>query len=126
MNYKYVAMAVIAIVFLFESFIQYLEMKSADREIPQNVKDVYDKESYTKWLAYHKESTRLNLFRHIAMYAITFVMIGFNVHARLLNLLGIEGDYAAGNMVLIIDSVVFLVALLAFEYADTMGIEQKY
>lgn len=126
MNYKYIAMAVIVIVFLFESFIQYLEMKSADREIPENVKDVYDKESYTKWLSYHKESTRLNLFRHIVMYAITFIMIGFNVHARLLNLLGIEGDYAAGNMVLIIDSVVFLVALLAFDYADTMGIEQKY
>ena len=85
MNYKYAAMAVIAIVFLFESFIQYLEMKSADREIPENVKDVYDKDSYTKWLAYHKESTRLNLFRHIAMYAITFVMIGFKIHTSALS-----------------------------------------
>lgn len=126
MNYKYIAMAVIAIVFLFETFMQYLEIKSADREIPENVKDVYDKESYVKWLAYHKEKTRLALFQHIVMYGITFVMIGFNIHARLLNLFGISGDYAAGNMVLIIDGLVFWVALFAFEYADTMGIEQKY
>ena len=126
MNYKYLAMAVIAIVFLFETFMQYLEIKSADREIPENVKDVYDKASYAKWLAYHKEKTRLALFRHIVMYVITFVMIGFNIHARLLNLLGIGGDYAAGNMVLIIDGLVFEAALFVFEYMDTMGIEQKY
>lgn len=126
MNYKYVAMAVIAIVFLFESFIQYLEMKSADRKIPENVKDVYDKESYAKWLAYHKEKTRLDFFRHIAMYAVTFVTIGCNVHARLLNLLGVSGDYAAGNLVLVIDGLIFMIALMAFDYVDTMGVEQKY
>lgn len=126
MNYKYIAMAVIAIVFLFETFIQYLDMKSADREIPENVKDVYDRESYEKWLAYHRESTRLAFFRHIAMYAITFVTIGCNVHARLLNLLGVSGDYAAGNLVLVIDSVIFMIALVGFDYADTMGVEQKY
>lgn len=126
MNYKYIAMAVILIVFLFETFMQYLEIKSADREIPENVKDVYDKASYAKWLAYHKEKTRLAFFRHIITYVITFVMIGLNIHARLLDLFGIEGDYAAGNMVLILDGLVFLTALFAFEYVDTMGIEQKY
>lgn len=126
MNYKYIAMAVIVIVFLFETFMQYLKIKSADREIPENVKDVYDKESYAKWLAYHKEKTRLAFFQHIVMYVITFVMIGFNIHARLLNLFAVSGDYVAGNMVLIIDSLVFLIAFFAFEYADTMGIEQKY
>ena len=53
-------------------------------------------------------------------------MIGLNIHAQLLDLFGIEGDYAAGNMVLILDGLVFLTALFAFEYVDTMGIEQKY
>lgn len=126
MNYKCVALAVIAIVFFFETFIQYLEMKSADREIPENVKDVYDGESYIRWLAYHREKTRLALFRHIVMYAIIFVTIGFNVHAHLLNLLGVSGDYASGNLVLVIDGLVFMIVLMGFEYADTMGVEQKY
>ena len=49
-------------------------------------------------------------------------MIGLNIHARLLDLFGIEGDYAAGNMVLILDGLVSLTALFAFEYVDTVGI----
>ena len=62
-------------------------MKAAGRKVPENVRDVYDEASYAKWLSYHKEKTRLRFFRHIAMYAVTFIMIGFNVHARLLDLL---------------------------------------
>lgn len=126
MRYKYIAMAIIAIVFIFDTFIQYLEIKAAGRKVPENVRDVYDEASYAKWLSYHKEKTRLRFFRHIAMYAVTFIMIGFNVHARLLDLLSVSSDYAAGNLVLVIDSIVFMAALLFFDYKDTMSIEQKY
>ena len=64
-NFKILALAVIGITFLFRTYVEWLQIKSAEREIPENVRDVYDKDAYQKWLCYFKEKTRLSLFRHI-------------------------------------------------------------
>jgi len=40
MNYKLIAVIVVTLTFFFQTFIKWLEMKSADREIPENVRDV--------------------------------------------------------------------------------------
>lgn len=126
MNMKYLALGVIAITFLFDTWMKYLDMKSADREIPDNVKDIYDADSYQKWLHYDREKNRLNFWRHIAMYLTVFIMFGFDGYARLLSLLGIRGDYAAGMGVLVIDFLICLIYAIPYEYVDSMVIEQKY
>lgn len=52
MNYKLIAVIVVTLTFFFQTYMKWLEMKSAEREIPGNVADVYDKPSYHKWLQY--------------------------------------------------------------------------
>ena len=42
-NYKWLAFLVIAITFFFETYIEWLKIKSAKRPILDNVKDIYDK-----------------------------------------------------------------------------------
>lgn len=126
MNYKYLALGIIGITFLFETFIKYLALKSSDREIPENVQDIYDEESYQKWLAYYREKTGLSFLRHIIMYAVTFIMIGFDLYARIVNLLPIKGIYLEGNAVLVIDTLVGMLFSIPFDYANAMRIEQKY
>ena len=42
MNYKWMAFLIIAIPFLFETYVEWLKIKSAERQIPDNVKDIYD------------------------------------------------------------------------------------
>lgn len=126
MNYKLIALAVIALTFLFQTYMEWLEVKSADRPIPDNVKDIYDTEAYGKWLQYHKEKTRLSLIRHLISYLFTFILIGGNVYALIINGLSLSGDYTAAIGVLAADMLLCLLYIVPFEYVDSMIIEQKY
>lgn len=125
-NFKILALAVIGITFLFQMYVEWLQIKSAEREIPENVRDVYDKDAYQKWLCYFKEKTRLSLFRHIVSYVITFVIVGFDVYAGIVDGLALKGDYAAALGVLAADMLVSLVYDIPFSYVDSMKVEQKY
>lgn len=126
MNFKVLAMVLIGITFLFETFMEILSMKSVSRPIPENVKDIYDAESYKKWFSYDKEKARLYFFRHIVVYLVIFVVIGFDVYANLIQFLGIKGDYAAAISVLLIDFAISMIYAIPIAYVDNMKLEQKY
>ena len=126
MNYKYLALGIVGLLFLFQLAVDWLSMQSAKREIPENVKDVYDQASYEKWLAYFAEKSRLYLFRHIVSHATTLLIIGFNVYAQIANTLFPEGVYGAALAVLAADLVISLIYDIPFSYWDSMIIEQKY
>ncbi|WP_300714300.1 M48 family metallopeptidase [uncultured Acetatifactor sp.] len=126
MNFKIFALAIIGITFLFQTYVEWLQIKSAEREIPENVRDVYDKDAYQKWLCYYKEKTRLSLFRHIVFYVITFVIVGFDVYAGIVDGLSLKGDYAAALGVLVAHMLVSLVYDIPFSYVNFMKVEQKY
>ena len=126
MNYKFIALFVMALTFLFQTYMEWLEMKSADRPLPDNVKDIYDAEAYGKWLQYHKEKTRLSLLRHLISYLFLFILIGGNVYALIVNGLSLTGDYPAAIGVLAADMLLCLLYTIPFEYVDSMMIEQKY
>ena len=126
MNYKLVALIAVAIAFLFDTYMEWLKMKSAGREIPDNVKDIYDEESYRKWLAYYREKMKVSFIRHIVMYLITFVIIGLDVYANIIKQLSLTGDYLAAIGVLVADMLISLIYSVPCEYADSMVVEQKY
>lgn len=126
MNFKLAALIVIALTFLFQMYMEWLDMRSADRPLPDNVKDIYDKEAYEKWLQYHKEKTRLSFYRRFVSYLFLFAMIGANVYAMIVNGLSLSGDYTAAIGVLIADIIICLIYDIPFEYVDSMIIEQKY
>lgn len=127
MNYKVLALIIIGIVFLFEIVLEYLDMRSADREIPDNVKDLYDAEEYKKWLSYHKEKCQLSLVRHVVSYIVIFAVIGFDVYAVLTGFAGVGNNlYSAAVVVTIIDLAISMIVSIPFSYKNNMGIEQKY
>lgn len=126
MDFKLLALAVIGLTFLFRTYVEWLTMKSAEREIPENVRDVYDGEAYGKWLQYFREKTRLSFFRHMVSYGVLFLIVGFDLYAGIVGALGLEGDYAAAFGVLVADMLISLVYEIPFSYVDSMVIEQKY
>lgn len=126
MNYRLIALSVIVLTFLFQTYMEWLEVRSADRPVPDNVKDIYDADAYGKWLQYHKEKTRLSLIRHLISYLFLFVLIGGNVYARIVNGLSLSGDYTAAIGVLAADMLLCLLYQIPFEYVDSMIIEQKF
>lgn len=126
MNFKFLALGIVALTFLFQTYMEWLQMKSAEREIPANVKDIYDEESYQQWLRYYKEKTRISLIRHIVMYLTAFLVIGLDVYANIVKQLSLKGDYLAAIGVLAADMLISLLYSAPCDYADSFGAEQKY
>lgn len=126
MNYKILALGVMVITFLFDTFIHYLDTKSAERKIPDNVADIYDENEYKKWLAYDKECNKLFLIRHLVSYLVAFLLVGLNAYAGIVHMVGAEGLYSAAIVIVIADTVISLIWSTPFSYVRNMGIEQKY
>jgi STE24 endopeptidase len=126
MNFKWIALIVMGVVFVFESVLHYLDTKSASRPIPKNVADIYDKEEYEKFLAYEKDGNKLALARHIVSYLISFLLIGLDSYAAIVNLVGAEGLYVAAITVVIADTLISSLVSVPFSYVRNMGIEEKY
>lgn len=126
MNYKLIAIIVVTLTFFFQTFIKWLEMKSADREIPENVRDVYDGPAYRKWLQYYKEKTMLNFVRHLLSYLVVYLIIGLDVYAWLVYGVSPKGDYLAALTVMAADLLAGLLVSVPCDYIGTMVVEQKY
>lgn len=126
MNYKLIAVIVVTLTFFFQTFMKWLEMKAADREIPENVRDVYDGPAYRKWLQYYKETTRLDFVRHLLSYLAVYLIIGLDAYAWLVYGVSPKGDYLAALTVLGADLLVELLISTPCEYISTMVVEQKY
>lgn len=126
MNYKLIAVIVVTLTFFFQTFMMWLEMKSAGREIPKNVADVYDKPAYRTWLQYYKEKTRLAFIRHLLTYLTVYLVLVLDAYAWIVWGLSPAGDYAAAVVVLAADMLVGLLVAVPCDYINSMVIEQKY
>ena len=57
MSIKLGAMLLLIVIFAYKLFLSYIERKSFDNPVPDNVSDIYDGETYAKWKEYSKESS---------------------------------------------------------------------
>ncbi len=126
MNYKIIALAVMALVFIYDTVIRYLDTKSAGRKIPDNVSDVYSGEEYEKWLKYDAELNRFGFIRHIFGGIVDFCLIGFDAYAGIVNLFNTDNIYLCALIVLVANSLIGEVLGIPFSYYRNMVIEQKY
>lgn len=126
MNFKILALIIMGITFLFDTFIHYLDTKSAERKIPDNVADVYDKEEYERWLRYDREVKRLSLWQHLVSSLIAFLMIGFDAYAGIVDLTGAGNLYSAAIAIMLADTLIGILWSAPFGYVRNLGIEQKY
>ena len=110
--------------FLFDTFIHFLNTKT--QPIPENVKDIYDQEAYEKWQAYDKECSRLSLQQHLVSYLVSFLVIGLDGYALIVNLLGVTNLYVGAMVVILADTVISTIISAPLAYVRNMGIEQKY
>lgn len=126
MNYKIIVLIIAAVTFLFSTYMEYVRMKSSTRPVPDNVKDIYDKESYQKWLLYDREKTKISFLRHIVSYLFIFAVLGFDLYSAIVRGLSLRGDYLAAIGVLAADLLLNLLYSIPCDYMDLMIVEQKY
>ncbi len=124
MIWKIAVIAAAVLVWLWQLFLARLSMRSKDRPIPENVRDVYDGETYRRRLLYSAEKNRLGMVKATAGFAVDLVFLVFNVYAAFAGLFDPDPWPQMFGVMLL-----FLIGSLIsipFDWYDTMRIEQKY
>jgi STE24 endopeptidase len=69
--YFYTIISFLIIFFLFDKFVEYLNLKNWSEKIPSDLKEIYDEEKYKKSMQYDKEKNKFSnitsLFSFIIM-----------------------------------------------------------
>ncbi len=124
MNYKVIALLILAAVFLYRALISLIQYRSADNPVPANVRDVYDAETYAKWRRYHAEKCRLSLVTGAVTLAVELALILTDLYAAFAGLFPDTPFMQMFGVVLL--SVLGDLAGLPVSYYDTMVIEARY
>lgn len=124
MSFKWIAVGIVTLVYLYNLLLKIVRMRSAKNPIPANVADVYDEETYRKWRAYHAEKSRFAIVTDTAAYLIELALLVFNVYAVFAGLFP-KTDFLQLFAVLLLSGAAELLKL-PFVWHDTMRIEGKY
>ncbi len=78
MNFKAIAIVIFILVYLYQLLLSIIGMQSEKNPIPANVADVYDRETYARWRAYHAEKSRFGILTSTASFVIDLVLLASN------------------------------------------------
>ena len=126
MNYKMIVLYIVGISFVFSVLIKILELNSVKREIPENVKDVYNKNTYQKWISYEKERIMVGVGKHIVVYLVTFLLIWFDTYAKMISDMNLVAQGDSCTMIIMVNLFIYTICTLPFEYICNIRIEEKY
>lgn len=125
MNEKILIILLALIGGIFPILINFVDRKSARNPIPENVKDVYDAESYQKWRSYTAEHSRLDLISGIVSLIVTLTLLVTDAYFAFASLF--PADFAWQIIgVILLETIVSTVISVIFGYYSTMVIEEKY
>ena len=124
MNFKAIAVVILAVVYLYSLLLDVLRYRSGRNPIPENVADVYDRETYLKWKDYHGEKVRWDMVTKAVSFAIDLVLILTNAYAAFARLFPDQVWMQLFAVMLL--SALATLPLIPFAWYDTMHIEEKY
>ena len=125
MELKIIVLAIVLIKGIYSIILNLFERKSARNPIPENVSDVYDEETYSKWKSYQAEHSGLGLISDIVSIVIALGMLATNVYSAFASLFPAQLIWQVVSVVLLETLVDTFVGII-FSYRSTMVIEQKY
>lgn len=125
MNEKILIIALALIGGIFPILLNLFKRKSANNPIPENVRDVYDEETYGKWRSYQAEHSRLDLTGGIISLLITLILLVTNVYSAFASLFPATLIWQVVSVILLETLVSTIVGVVESYYA-TMVIEEKY
>ena len=110
---------------LYQLVLSILQYRSANNPTPENLADVYDAETYSRWKRYSAEHSGLSILSGIVGCAVSVLMLASNVYSAFASIFG-AGWFWQLFSVILLESVVGTVAHVVFSYIGTMKIEEKY
>ncbi|MDV3309350.1 MAG: M48 family metallopeptidase [Cyclobacteriaceae bacterium] len=71
----YIIIAIVSVSYLFDQFLEYLNLKHQRADIPPEVEGYYDREKYQRSLAYHRDQTRFGFVTAAFGFILTMTML---------------------------------------------------
>lgn len=123
MNFKVLALVCYCLVFCYDIFMSAVAYRSKNNPIPENVKDLYDAETYSKWQAYHRENSVVHIVSTVTSFLIYLVIIALDVMPHFA-----VSDNPYLSMITVLLFVLTLDTLVdaVFSYIYSMKIDEKY
>ena len=109
-----------------DAFINYLDSQYLKKELPENVRDVYNEEEYKNWVSYEKECGRIDMISSIIDIILTLTLLITNAYAWIFDRLSGMNVYLQYAVFILIFSVIRLIIDTPFDYYGTFVIEEKY
>lgn len=125
MNYKALFLILFTLEHIYQLILNLVQSRSASNPTPANVADVYDRETYERWRAYHGEKSRLTLWRTLVSWVLTMVLLMTGFHAWAASLFP-ANTFMQLLGVILAQTLAETVVFMGFAWVDTMVIEQKY
>ena len=125
MNWKLFILALVVVRFAYDMVLSFIKIRSTGNPMPQNVADLYDAQTYTRWKAYRKEHGRLSVIFTVLTFAVNMVLLVLNVYAAFAQLFP-DNFFCQLLAVLLLDTLVAIPFNVIQSYIDNMVIEEKY
>lgn len=123
--FYFIILVIMTLVFIYNIFLYILDDKSTQREIPNNVKDIYDETTYKKWLSYHQEKNYLHLYSLITKYLVMMILMIFKVFSKFAGIFPDSLIMQTLATILLYELCTVILSNI-FQYIDTMKVEEKY
>ena len=125
MNYKAIVLVVFTIVSMYQMALHFIQYRSAGNPTPENVKDVYDAQTYQRWKKYSGEKCRLQILGTLISWIVVSILLLTNAYAAFAALFG-GGAVLQLLAVILLETGVDTVLGVGIGYYETMVIEEKY
>lgn len=114
--------------FIFNTFLSIINYRNKDAEIPESVKDVYDKEKYKNWKEYYMENFMFNRLTSPINFLVFLILLAFGGFSYIEEIAEKITDNQQVQVLLFLGIYYILLQLISLypSYYDTFVIEEKF
>lgn len=123
-----IILAIVAIGYVADQLLDYINLKAQRRDIPDEIAEFYDREKYLRSLDYHRELTNFSFITSAAGFAGSFLVLWFGGFGWLDGVLRplIESEILLALAFFGVLTIVSDILTLPFQLYSTFVIEEKY
>ena len=125
MNFRLTVIILVSIIGVYQLMLNLVRARSANNPTPDNLSDVYDAETYSRWKAYSAEYSKLAILSGLASCIVPILLLVTNAYSLFASLFS-DGAFMQLFSVILLEVVVSTAVSSIFSYISTMKIEEKY
>jgi STE24 endopeptidase len=124
----WIIMGIVVLSYVFDQILDYMNLKAQRTDIPDEIAAFYDKEKYTKSLAYHKELTNFSFLTSGFSFVLSVLMLYFGGFGLIDAWLRpyIENEILLALSFFGVIMIASDILTLPFQWHSTFVIEEKY